>query len=106
MNRELPTSSRIVNMQELKRNWLRHEDRIINIKPTISSRPTHMTTQATFRPHTNTAQALEVQIQNKALLKKLTTNHSPLKIDQSLAKSRSLPPSTRRKYYQEHKMRL
>jgi len=37
MNRET-SSSRLVAFEEIKRNWLKHEDRLIHIRPMVTSR--------------------------------------------------------------------
>ena len=97
------SASRLVFFEDIRRNWIKHEERLIHIKPTINSRNPF--------PHSprnkkcNYAKSLEVELENKALLKKLT-DRIENRNEISLCTHMSIPKSNRKKYYDEYKLRL
>jgi hypothetical protein len=96
MNRDILSSSRLVSFEDRKRSWLKHEDRLIHIKPTINSRP-----ELSHQPLSkkcNYAKSLEIELENKALLKKLT-DRPDHRYENSVCGSLSLPKSNRKRYY-------
>lgn len=76
---------------------------MIHIKPTLRTRLPIPKVPSSKRSNFN--QSLEVELENKALLKKLTDRvHG--KLDTSVCQSANpLPKSTRKKYYEEYRIK-
>ena len=96
------SASRLVSFEDIRRNWVKHEERLIHVRSTINSRNPF--------PHSprnkkcNYAKNLEIELENKALLKKLTDRgdtHNEI----SICTTMSMPKSNRKRYYDEYKLR-
>lgn len=97
--------SRLADYEQIKRNWLKHEDRLIHIKSTLNTRRPMPKIPSSKK--TNFTQTLDVQFENKALLKKLTDRGSQSRQEVSICcqSANPLPKSNRKKYYEDYRIR-